>query len=391
MSSESDVAPAAAQSPLSRHRHRLATGTCAALAACLVATLGSAQPRAAAAAVTRQHPIPVLAYYYIWFTTASWRRAKTDLPLLGRYSSDDRAVMRQHIRWAKSAGIDGFIVSWKDTPVLDRRLESLIEVADHEHFKLAVIYEGLDFERRPLAIGRVEADLDLFAHRYAPDRAFRIYTKPLVIWSGIWEFSRADVSRVARKVRDRVLLLASEKNTRGYERLANIVDGDAYYWSSVNPQTFPHYPRKLVEMGDAVRSHRGLWIAPAAVGFDARLVGGKSIIDRRNGETLREEMNGALASSPDAIGLISWNEFSENSHVEPSRRYGLRYLHVLANIRGTTVLPSVPDFNSDAVPAEGTSYGAPVVGGLAAVVAALLGIVFIRRRSGRSRSRIQHQ
>ena len=35
---------------------------------------------------------------------------------MGRYSSDDRDVMRQQVRWAKRAGIDGFIVSWKSTP-----------------------------------------------------------------------------------------------------------------------------------------------------------------------------------------------------------------------------------------------------------------------------------
>ena len=51
-------------------------------------------------------PVPVLAYYYIWFTHASWNRAKTDYPALGRYSSDDAEVMRTHIRWAKAAGIE---------------------------------------------------------------------------------------------------------------------------------------------------------------------------------------------------------------------------------------------------------------------------------------------
>ena len=58
-------------------------------------------------------PTPVLAYYYIWFDATSWKRAKTDYPVLGRYSSDERRVMRQHVRWAKQSGIDGFIVSWK--------------------------------------------------------------------------------------------------------------------------------------------------------------------------------------------------------------------------------------------------------------------------------------
>ena len=84
-------------------------------------------------------PVPTLAYYYIWFDTTSWNRAKTVYPLLGRYSSDDRTVMRQHIQWAKAAGITGFIVSWKSTEVLNRRLQQLIELADEEDFRLAII------------------------------------------------------------------------------------------------------------------------------------------------------------------------------------------------------------------------------------------------------------
>ena len=69
-----------------------------------------------------EDPVPVLAYYYIWFTPTSWNRAKTDYPLLGRYSSDEKEVMRQHVQWAKSTGISGFIVSWKNTAALNERL-----------------------------------------------------------------------------------------------------------------------------------------------------------------------------------------------------------------------------------------------------------------------------
>ena len=77
-----------------------------------------AAPSAAAAG----RPDRLFAYYYIWFNAGSWNRAKIDYPLLGRYSSDDRGVMERHVSWARQAGIDGFIVSWKSTPVLNRRL-----------------------------------------------------------------------------------------------------------------------------------------------------------------------------------------------------------------------------------------------------------------------------
>ena len=290
-------------------------------------------------------PVPVLAYYYIWFDTQSWDRAKTDYPLLGRYSSSSVDVMRQHIQWAKAAGITGFIVSWKSTDKLNQRLEQLIKVADEESFKLGIIYQGLDFQRDPLPVAQVDADLSYFIEHYADDPAFSIFEKPLVIWSGTWKYSREDVQNVVLGKRDQILVLASEKNVDGYKRLADLVDGDAYYWSSVNPDTYSGYANKLAGMSEAIHANNGLWIAPASPGFDARMIGGTTVVDRKDGQTLQTQFNTALQSSPDAIGLISWNEFSENSYIEPSESYDHRYLNVLAKIRHAPG-PVVSNFDS---------------------------------------------
>ncbi len=280
--------------------------------------------------------IPLLAYYYIWFDTNSWDRAKTDYPLLGRYSSDDASVMRQHIRWAKQAGIDGFIVSWKGTDKLNRRLDQLVRIADQENFKLAIIYESLDFERNPLPVEQVDADLHYFINRYAGEKAFSVFEKPMVIWSGTWKYSIEDIQSVTQDTGEDIYILASEKNVEDYQRVAKLVNGDAYYWSSVNPETHAGYPEKLVNMAEAIHQNGGIWIAPAAPGYDSRLVGGTTVVDRKNGETLRTQLEAALQSEPDAIGIISWNEFSENSHVEPSHNYGHQALEVLAQVHPLT-------------------------------------------------------
>jgi glycosyl hydrolase family 99 len=287
---------------------------------------------------TPKDPVPALAYYYIWFDPQSWDRAKKDFPLVGRYSSDDVEVMRQHIRWAKAAGIDGFIVSWKSNDKLNHRLDQLVEIADEEDFKLAIIYESLDFRRNPLPLDQVGSDLTYFIEHYSRHPAFDLFEKPLVIWSGTWEFSVDEIKRITQNMRERSLILASEKNLEGYQRLSAFVDGNAYYWSSVNPNTHSGYSDKLMTMGDAIHKNKGIWIAPAAPGFDARLIGGDSVVERKDGETLRTELKVALQSLPDAIGLISWNEFSENSYIEPSQNYGSLYLDVLADTR--LVIPS---------------------------------------------------
>jgi Glycosyl hydrolase family 71. len=282
---------------------------------------------------TPDNSVPLLAYYYIWFDTQSWDRAKADYPLLGRYSSDDADVMRQHIQWAKAAGIDGFIVSWKSTEKLNHRLDQLVKIAEEENFKLAIIYEGLDFDRNPLPPQQVDADLNYFVQHYANHPVFNLFKKPMVIWSGTWEYSLDEIRSVTQTKRNELLILASEKNVAGYQRLSEFVDGDAYYWSSVNPDSHSNYLDKLTAMGKAIHDNAGIWIAPAAPGFDARLVGGTSVVERKAGETLKTELNTALQSLPDAIGLISWNEFSENSHIEPSQAHGNLYLKVLTETR----------------------------------------------------------
>jgi phospholipase C len=325
-------------------------------------------------------PDPLFAYYYIWFNAGSWNRAKIDYPLLGRYSSDDRDVMRKHVEWAKRAGIDGFIVSWKSTPVLNRRLNRLAEVAGAQRFKLLVIYQGLDFEREPLPARRVARDLELFRSRYADAPAFDFFPKPLVIWSGTPRFSRAELASVTQRARRSLLVLASERNVHGYRRLADLVDGNAYYWGSVDPSTYPGYAQKLADMGRAIHARGGLWIAPAAPGFDARLVGGTNVVERRDGATLRSELDAATASQPDAVGLISWNEFSENTHVEPSERYGSRYLDAVADVRGAR-LPALPDFDSSEPAATGVNYGLPLLAGICLFVVGTF--LLLLRRGGR--------
>ncbi len=144
-----------------------------------------------------------------------------------------------HDRSAKAAGIYGFIVSWKDTEVLSRRLELLVEVAQEEGFKLAIIYQGLDVKREPIGSDRIATDLDQFRDRYVGEEVFDIFGPPLVIWSGTWEYSREQIAEVTGSRRDDLLILGSERNAGSYQHIADLVDGNAYYWSSVNPATYP--------------------------------------------------------------------------------------------------------------------------------------------------------
>jgi len=68
-------------------------------------------------------------------------------------------------------------------------------------------------------------------------------------------------------------------------------------------------------------------------------------VERKNGDTFQTQINTAMASSPDVLGIISWNEFSENSYIEPSQKYGSQYLDLLSQIDHMP-LPNIGSFDS---------------------------------------------
>jgi hypothetical protein len=309
------------------------------------APVAHASSPAPTATQSARQPLPLLAYYYIWFEASSWNRAKKDYPVLGRYSSDDVAVMRRQVSLAKRAGIDGFLVSWKDTAVLDHRLDAIVGVSAAAGFKLGIVFEGLDFQRNPLPLEEVEQSFRYLATHYAHDPVFDLFGKPIVVWSGTWRYSPAEIASITRVYGSKLSILASEKQPDSYGAVARFFKGDAYYWSSGDPLHTPRYAEKLQDFSSVVHEHGGLWIAPAAPGYDARLLGGSRVVPRRNGETLRASVNAAVDSSPDAIGLISWNEYSENTMVEPSRTYGSSTLKTLATIQHARPA-AIPDFDS---------------------------------------------
>jgi hypothetical protein len=355
------------------------------LATVAPAVTASATPGAAASAdsAVSNRPIPLLAYYYIWYNASSWNRGKLDYPLIGRYSSDDASVMREQVALARSAGISGFLVSWKNTPALDFRLAQLRAVAAAAGFKLGIVFEARHFDGKPLPMTAVRSSFSYLAAHVAADPVFNIFGKPLVAWSGTWEFRHDQIASITRSYGERLFILGMEKEPAAYRRVSSLFQGNAYYWSSVDPLRTPGYATKLRDFSEVVHRGRGLWIAPAAPGFDARLVGGSRVIPRRNGQTLRLEMNAALGSSPDAIGLISWNEYSENSEVEPSRAYRATALTVVATIEHAKA-PRIADFDSSAP--SGFRAGPSqfvIVGALIALMAGSMAALARRRRRGR--------
>ncbi len=316
-----------------------------------------------------RNPIPVFAYFYQWFTSSSWNRAKIDYPLIGRYSSDDQQVLQAQVRQAKTAGIDGFFTSWKSTAALNRRLQLLLEVARAQDFRVGVVYEALDFSRAPLPVATVERDLTYLLSRWGPALSIPQFGRPVIIWTGTDKYTAADVAAVRASIAGRALLLASSHSVSGYERIADLVDGEAYYWSSADPNAAAT-TAKLAALSSAVHAHGGLWLAPAAGGFDGRPLGGTRVIERGGGDTLVASLGNAFTSAPDAVMVISWNEWSENTYIEPSQKYGRVELDALTRYLAQRGLASPGGVS--AVDSSQGDTGGSWTGGKAAVALGVL-------------------
>jgi hypothetical protein len=330
-------------------------------------------------------PVPVYAYLYQWFTPFSWNRAKQDLPLAGKYSSDDAHVLRQQVKQATRAGINGFLTSWKSTPALNRRLDMLISIAHSERFDLGVVYEALDFNRHPLPVSTVKSDMVYLVTSRGAQMKSSYFGRPLIIWTGTDQYSTSDVAAVRSALGNRAYLLAASKSVAGYERVANHVDGEAYYWSSADPNS-PATLTKLTAMSKSAHAHHALWIAPASPGFDGRSLGGTRVIGRNNGQTLIRSLDNTFATSPDAVGVISWNEWSENTYIEPGQMYGDEELLALQNYlrnqgRDVAGIDGASDSSSPGTGSSGWTgaWAISVLGG-----AAILGTLGLnlRRRKG---------
>jgi hypothetical protein len=60
---------------------------------------------------------------------------------------------------------------------------------------------------------------------------------------------------------------------------------------------------------------------------------GYGFLDAREGETFRYTLQMALNQHPDAVQLITWNDYGEGTNIEPTEEYGYRYLEMVQEAR----------------------------------------------------------
>jgi hypothetical protein len=286
-------------------------------------------------------PKMVWAHYYLWYSEKSWSSPQLRDHPQPRYVSSDRATIERQVKEAQQAGIDGFLASWWGPgDPSDRNLKTLFAVARERSFKVAITLESLK-HNKPRDERELTAWLDYALRTYREQPALmRIDGKPLIlVWASdqvpltAWERIFAGLRR--KGLDATYMTMGSSAMPKGYNLAPLKLFAGLYEYNSLN---IPDPARTMAAASQAAHnyalladSHRpALFAATVAPGYDERLIPGRPgrLKERADGGTYRELWQAALASRPDFVFITSWNEWWENTYIEPGERYGNTYLEL---------------------------------------------------------------
>lgn len=334
----------------------------------------------------------VFAAYYIWYAdgshpSAPWRHwtrpevaplhgaanpggrpgdpplASTAYPLAGLYSSRDPVVAEWHMRLAKAAGIDAFLVSWwgRHQETDEAFAAVTLPAAERTGFRVALLDELAQFHHDDLAYAQGLADAlvrfkDSPAYLRIDGRPvvylYRIAANPGLEPAGFAAVRRLVESRVGR-VFWMVDAIAHDHASGRRDRCKCIpsdwldaegVDAFACY------STFSHfradrYDDLIVEyrhLAEQAHARGRRIVLPVHPGHDnSRFTADPYRMPRRDGDTLRDYLRAATDAGADAVLVTSWNEWPETTVVEPACSWTdpYAYLRVLAAWQGIAFEP----------------------------------------------------
>jgi hypothetical protein len=300
-------------------------------------------------------PRMVLTFYYPWYgvpdgpggagRTVHWGRidsakkdieASTDYPILGAYDSHDLKVIDQHCRWAKAAGIDGFIVSWwGHNDYTDRAMAKILDGCQRHGLSACIYYETVP---RPQTAETAAEDIVKVLNKYGEHPAhLKVNGKPVVFVYGraLNELGLTGwleaVKLINQKYHGGVTAIGDQfsygagrtfdglhtYNTAG--SLRGLTPAAARTWAS---QTY----RSWVQLADQAGKISAITVIP---GYDDTKIRKPGLaVKRHDGELYRVQWEEAIKADPHWVLVTSFNEWHEGSEIEPSLEYKEQYIEL---------------------------------------------------------------
>jgi hypothetical protein len=310
-------------------------------------------------------PRLVLAHYHPWYTPETWRDPQMADRPLRLYSTDVQSDVNNQAVQARSVGIDAFVVSWQGLDAFDgfndRRMRIVLEAARISGLRACAYTETVvanpannpNLPTDPRTMFEWLADL---VDRYSAHPAYlRVAGRPVIfvyLASRLGQSDWVDVmARLRTTGRDPLLIgdfvgsTLLERFDGEYQYTTVLLGGDALIdfnlAESLRVRTY-----SLLRQGD----RRRIWVAAVTPGYDDSRLADRStphVVDRSNGAVYDAQWTTAIDTGADWAVVTSWNEWWENTEIEPGERYGSTYLErtrVWSNLfKASPRTPRVPD------------------------------------------------
>jgi len=288
---------------------------------------------------------------------------KERYPLLGFYPEEEVWVAEKHIEWASSYGIDFFAYDWYwdgKKPFLDHAINAYLKAKKKEKLKFCIMWAN--HSEVPRNIEEFN-NLVIFwiEHYFKNPNYFFVNDKPLV-----FVFSPTLLHLNAKKFKDTAGGLIAKANKiakeKGFREIFFVAisneSPDSFWVKRFSEQGFSAHTGWNYVMGnkelrldyDAMvntylefyeasqKMNKILpYIIPASPGHDSSPWHGEKAFVRENStpdkfeRMLEAAKNLALkqVNGRKIIMIESWNEFAEGSYIEPTTKWGLKYLESL--------------------------------------------------------------
>lgn len=317
-------------------------------------------------------------YLGFWAGNDSWSwqaEVLDDYPAIGTYDSRDPAIAGTQIDQAQSVGIDAFVVSWfglEDNTTTTNTLNNMLDRAAERGFQVgaAVDIFAPEFNRSRDAIVN---SLNWLVYDRSNHPAYLRYNGKPVIFFAFQNRAQFDVTEW-QSIRDQV---DPNRNTiwiaegiNGCCIYGNTMDGMYAFnlaWANGNSGRYSSERNATENAGGS------LYIPMIHPGWDETKIAARegrgnptSTKDRAGGQFLSNSFNGAVSSGANIIMIGTWNEFIENSHIEPSVLYGTQALD--------TLLPLIANWKGVVTDSPSAAVLEAVISGRVAVTNANLNV-----------------
>lgn len=307
----------------------------------------------------------VYAFYFGWWTAAAWNDARlSDRPLVP-YSSLDGAAIGRHIDEARSAGIDAFIMSWfgpKNDNLTHQSFNILLDQSSARGFRAGAAVDMHEGGYNATIAEVTESLAYLINDRVHHPAYLRFNGMPVIYFWNQKRFSVGQWQSIRNQVDPgRTTIWVAEGTDTSF-----LPTFDGLYLFNT---AWSRDPAGTARQWMNASQQAGGWFYTPTVhpGWDQSAIQGRenptAPQDRAGAQFLTNSWNGAASSGASIILVVSWNEFLENSHIEPSQLHGSLALDTLRGLVSAWKGTAPPPPPAASVQAAQTTFpeGTPVL------------------------------